>query len=80
VSFYSGKQAFQQAGISILIFNEFQVDVAWGCSRHHEDDEATADGRNDLQELDERPHEDVGLQGAFLRPLHQAQWDQVSIL
>ena len=58
-------------------FLSFQVHVARGCSRHHEDDEATSDGRNHLQELDERADEDPGVQGAVLRPLHQAKRDQV---
>ncbi len=46
-------------------------------SRHHEDDEASSDGRHDLQELDERINEDLGLEGAVLRQVHQAQRDQV---
>ena len=46
-------------------------------TRHHEDDEASSDGRHDLQELDERADEDLGLEGALLRPVHQAQRDQV---
>jgi len=51
--------------------------VAGRRSRHHEDDEAPADGRHDLQELDERADEDLGLEGALLRQVHQAQRDQV---
>ena len=51
--------------------------MARGRSRHHEDDETSFDGRNDFQELDERAHEDLGLKGAVLRPVHQAQRDEV---
>ncbi len=68
---------FIELKIDKQIKNFFQVDVAWGRSRHHEDDETSFDSRNDLQELDERADEDVGLQGAVLRQMHQAQRDEV---